>query len=66
MSLYCKECGSSNLRRARFRIADALRLFTLRYPVRCRFCRKRSHEWVLKARQLPSAPRRRQSTVKAS
>jgi hypothetical protein len=66
MSLYCKECGSSNLRRARFRFYDALRLFALRYPVRCRFCRKRWHAFVLEARLLPNAPPRRQSTAKAS
>jgi len=66
MSLSCQECGSSNLRRAHFRFSDAVRLLTLRYPVRCRNCRKRWYAPIEQARLLPDAPHRRERTENVS
>jgi hypothetical protein len=66
MSLFCQECGSSNLRQAHLRFFDAIRLFMFRYPVRCRNCRKRWHAPVFEARQLPNAPHRRESPEKVT
>jgi hypothetical protein len=66
MSLYCHECGSSNVRRAHFRLSDALRMFTFRYPVRCTTCKRRWHALMTAVRMLPHAPNRRQNTQKMS
>lgn len=59
MSLSCQECGSSNLRRAHFRLSDVIRLLALRYPVRCRDCKARRFARMQEARLLPNAPARR-------
>ncbi len=39
----CPSCGSSHFRLSRLRFSDLFHLFLLRYPVRCRLCRERSH-----------------------
>jgi hypothetical protein len=59
MSLYCQECGSTNLRRAHFRFSDVFGVLMLRYPVRCRNCKSRGHARLHEARQLPDPPARR-------
>ncbi len=52
----CPSCGSSHFRLSRLRFSDLFHLFILRYPVRCRLCRERSHV------SLPNAMRARKST----
>jgi len=59
MSVFCHECGSLMVRQATLRIADAVYLLTLRYPVRCRTCRKRWYISLFRARRLPRSPERR-------
>jgi hypothetical protein len=59
MSVSCHECGSPNVRQAHFRFPDAFHLLALRYPVRCRSCRKRWYVLFSEARQLPPSPLRR-------
>jgi hypothetical protein len=66
MSLYCHECGSSSLRRAKLRFIDTLRLLTLHYPVRCRECKSRWYVAYKDARLLPHAPNRRNTAEKVS
>ena len=41
MTIYCHACGSRNLRPSRLQLKDLVYLLILRYPVRCRNCRKR-------------------------
>jgi hypothetical protein len=41
MTVYCHTCGSRNLRPSRLQPKDLIYFLTLRYPVRCRYCRKR-------------------------
>ena len=41
MTVYCHACGSRNLRPSRLQLKDLVYLLVLRYPVRCRYCRKR-------------------------
>ena len=41
MTVHCHSCGSRNLRPSRLQAVDAFALLTLRYPVRCRDCRRR-------------------------
>jgi hypothetical protein len=41
MTVYCHECGSRNLRLSRLQPKDVGYFLVLRYPVRCRHCRKR-------------------------
>jgi hypothetical protein len=41
MIAHCPVCGSSNLRPSHFQTKDLAYLLVLRYPVRCRSCRKR-------------------------
>ena len=51
----CPRCSSSSLRRSRLRLIDILRLFILRYPLRCLKCHRRSYIGVstlLAARRL--------------
>jgi hypothetical protein len=48
MSMRCHICGSSNIRLSRFRMVDIAELLILKYPVRCRTCRERSYEFVLR------------------
>jgi hypothetical protein len=64
MSVYCHECGSANVRQAHFRLADALQLFAMQYPVRCRSCKKRWYLPLSEARHLPRSPVRRRTTEK--
>lgn len=45
----CPSCGSSHFRLSRLRFSDLLQLFILRYPVRCRLCRERTHVSFSKA-----------------
>lgn len=45
----CPSCGSTHFRLSRLRFSDLLQLFILRYPVRCRLCRERSHVSFAKA-----------------
>lgn len=66
MSMVCHECGSNDVRRAQFRFSDMFRLITLRYPVRCRLCKRRWHASMVDVRRLPHAPQRRQNAEKAS
>ena len=41
MSVRCPKCGSDNLRPSHLKARDVFLLLTLRYPVRCRACRRR-------------------------
>ena len=41
MSVRCPKCGSDNLRPSHLRAGDVFLLLTLRYPARCRDCRRR-------------------------
>ena len=41
MTVRCRKCGSDNLRPSHLRAGDVFLLLTLRYPVRCRDCRRR-------------------------
>jgi len=41
MTIYCHTCGSTNLRPSRLQLKDLASILILRYPVRCRYCRKR-------------------------
>jgi len=41
MTAYCHACGSRNLRPSRLQLKDLAYFLILRYPVRCRYCRKR-------------------------
>lgn len=41
MTAYCHACGSRNLRPSRLQLKDLAYFLVLRYPVRCRHCRKR-------------------------
>ncbi len=66
MSLYCQECGSTNLRRASLRIFDAIRLLSFQYPARCRDCKTRWYVAYKDARRLPHAPQRRNAAQKVS
>jgi hypothetical protein len=45
----CPSCGSTHFRLSRLRFSDLLHLLILRYPVRCRLCRERSHVSFAKA-----------------
>jgi len=38
----CPSCRSSKFRPSKFRVRDIFKLLRFRYPVRCRYCRKRS------------------------
>ena len=41
MTISCQTCGSRNLRPSRLQLKDVAYFLVLRYPVRCRYCRKR-------------------------
>lgn len=41
MTAHCHACGSRNLRPSRPQPKDLVYFITLRYPVRCRRCRRR-------------------------
>lgn len=53
----CPYCGASHFRLSRLRISDLIHLLRLRYPVRCRLCRERTHVSFAKAMQARSAAR---------
>ena len=59
MSFSCLDCGSSDVRQAHLRLADLVFLLGLKYPVRCRTCKKRWFVPIFAARQLPHSPQRR-------
>jgi hypothetical protein len=52
MIVYCHTCGSRNLRPSRLQLKDLLHFFALRYPVRCRHCRKRFYVSIFSLRKL--------------
>lgn len=64
MSVNCPDCGSTSVRQATLRKDDAVSLLTLRYPVRCRTCRKRWYVSLSVARRLPPSPERRDKFAK--
>jgi hypothetical protein len=41
MTVYCRICGSRNLRPSRLQLKDLAYFVALRYPLRCRDCRNR-------------------------
>ncbi len=43
MSVHCNICGSSDLRKSRFRWKDIIPLIVLYYPMRCWVCRSRNY-----------------------
>lgn len=53
MSLYCHECGSTEVRVSHLRLVDAVRIIALQYPVRCRNCRHRWYAPLSETRNLP-------------
>ena len=53
MSLYCPECGSTDLRSAHLQVRDYLQLIALKFPIRCRACKTRSYAPLHKAVKLP-------------
>ena len=65
MSLSCQECGSSNLRRAHFRISDAFAFFAPLYPVRCRDCKNSLVCSHAQSTPVAACSRRRRRTEKA-
>jgi hypothetical protein len=52
MIVYCHTCGSRNLRPSRLQLKDLPYFFALRYPVRCRHCRKRFSVSIFSLRKL--------------
>jgi hypothetical protein len=53
MSLYCHECGSTDLRSAHLQWRDWYQLLALKYPIRCRACKTRYYGPIHRALQLP-------------
>jgi hypothetical protein len=51
----CPICFSETLRRSKLRSGDVRLLLTLRYPVRCKNCGERSHNFIWKAFALRHA-----------
>lgn len=62
MSFSCIECGSTKVRQAHLRVGDLPFLLMLKYPVRCRDCKKRWYLPLVNARRLPNSPQRRNVT----
>jgi ribosomal protein L40E len=58
MVLFCRACGSSNLRVSKLHKEDLTKLFRLKYPVRCRACRERG---LVSIFQLSAVLRNRKS-----
>lgn len=52
MTVYCHTCGSRNLRPSRLQLKDLAYFLVLRYPVRCRHCRKRFSASIFSLRKL--------------
>lgn len=59
MSLFCHECGSSDLRTSHLRPRDVMRLLAMKYPVRCRMCKARVYAPLRAALALPRPQHRR-------
>jgi hypothetical protein len=55
----CAWCRKSYLRSSRFKFADILQLFLLRYPVRCRLCNERDYAGWFSVLQLYRTERSR-------
>jgi len=53
ISLYCHECGSTDLRVSRLHLRDYAQLIMMKYPIRCRTCKTRSFAPLRLAFQLP-------------
>jgi hypothetical protein len=53
MSLFCHECGSTDLRTSHLRPRDYIRLMIMKYPVRCRTCMARTYAPLGPALALP-------------
>lgn len=64
MSVSCPECGSAKVRQAHLQFKDAIHLLILKYPVRCRICRKRWYLPLRRARLLPPTPARREGAAR--
>jgi len=52
MTVYCHTCGSKNLRPSRLKLKDLVYFLILRYPVRCRYCRKRFSVSIFSIRKV--------------
>jgi hypothetical protein len=52
MIVYCHTCGSRNLRPSRLQLKDLAYFLALRYPARCRHCRKRFYVSILSLGKL--------------
>ncbi len=52
MSAHCPACGSRNLRPSQLQSEDLVYLLTLRYPVRCRYCRERFFVSIFNIRKV--------------
>ena len=52
MTVFCRVCGSRNIRPSHFQFKDFRFLLTLRYPVRCRACRKRFVVSIFRIRRV--------------
>lgn len=65
MKIHCSACGSNAFRLSRFRISDVFRLLMLKYPVRCKDCRKRAYAFIgsIAGLQRSPGPRRSQPTL---
>jgi len=52
MIVYCHACGSRNVRPSHLQPKDLVYFLILRYPVRCRYCRKRFSVSIFKIREV--------------
>jgi len=52
-SIFCHECGSTDLRTSQLNFRDCFKLLAMKYPVRCRTCKARSYAPIREALQLP-------------
>ena len=52
MTVHCPTCGSRNVRPSHLQRADWVYLMILRYPVRCRYGRKRFSVSIFKIRKV--------------
>ena len=55
--ILCNRCQSSQMRRATWRLEDVGSLLLLKYPVRCRACRRRQYTSVFNVFRLGVVPR---------
>jgi hypothetical protein len=56
MTIFCSQCGFSDLVASRIRLADWRRLLLFRLPVRCRTCRHRMFVSLAKGFRLTHRP----------